>query len=123
MMICVCSYGTALPVTASASVTAAPSVETAASVEASAKARLPAGGKASGGPTVIKTAERARTCTATWRREPVLRGAETSCTGWAAAKPAAMKSAAVIEVVAISENSAVGLVMVVVETNVVVMPI
>src|SRR6266852_3855859 len=69
---------------------------------------------------MIKAAECAGMCTrlAMWRRESMLRRAETSPTS-----RAAVKSAAVIEAVSIGENSAVGLVVVMIETNVVVMPI
>ena len=58
-----------------------------------------------------------------WCRESMLRRAETSPAGRATMKSPTMKSAAVIEVVAIGENPAMGLVVVVVETDVVMMPI
>ena len=109
-----------LPVTAS-SVTTSAAMETAAPMEASAKARLPARGEASRDSSMIKAAECAGMCTrlAVLRRESMLRRGEASRAGWAAP----VKAAGVIEVVAIGENSTVRLVMVMVETNIMVMPI
>src|SRR6266446_6060734 len=75
---------------------------------------------------MIKAAECTgmRTWLGLWCREPMLRRAETSPAGRAAAvKSTAMKSAGAIEVVAIDENFAVGYVAVVVEKNAVMMPI
>ena len=74
---------------------------------------------------MIEAAECAGMCTwlGVWCRESMLRRAETSPAGRATVKSPTMKSAAVIEVVAIGENPAMGLVVVVVETDVVMMPI
>src|SRR5580704_4729183 len=89
-------------------------------MEAAAEARLAASGKASGCSSVIEATEGS----GMGAGESVLGTRESSC------RCAAMKSAAAvkvtfrnIEMVAIDEDSAVGLVGVVVETNIVVMPV
>jgi len=104
--------------------TTAAAVEPSTAVETSTKARLPASGEASGDSSSIKAAECAGVSSrlAVWRRISMLATGESS--GFSATKSASsMKSAGVIELVAICEHSAVGLVVVMVETNVVVMPI
>ena len=104
--------------------TTAPAVETASAVETSAEARLPPSGEASGNTSMIKAAECAGASSrlAVWRRKSMLATGESS--GLSAMKSASsVKSTSVTEVVAIDEDSAVGLIVVIVETNVVVMPI
>jgi len=113
-------------VTASASVETAAPMKTSTSMEASTEARLPARRKASRDSSMIKAAECTgmRAWLGVWRRESMLRRTETSPAGSPAAmKSPAMKSAGVIEVVAIDEDSAVGDVGVVVVNDSVVMPI
>ena len=112
--------------TASASVETAAPMKTSTSMEASTEARLPARRKASRDSSMIKAAECTgmRAWLGVWRRESMLRRTETSPAGSPAAmKSPAMKSAGVIEVVAIDEDSAVGDVGVVVVNDSVVMPI
>jgi len=107
-----------------ASVKASASVETSTAVETSTKARLPASGEASGDPSMIEAAE----CTgvssrlAVWRRKSMLASGESSVLS-AMKSASSMKTAGAIELVAICEDSAVRLVVVMVETNVVVMPV
>ena len=103
---------------------ASTSVET-TTMEASTETRLPASGKAPRNSPMIKAAEGAGVCTSLSMRcrESMLATGESSRSS--AMKPAgSVKSASgSIEVVAVHENSAVGFVVVIVETNVVVMPI
>ena len=122
----------ALPVT-SAAVEASTTMETASAVKASTEARLPARGEPSGGSPVVKATERTGMgsrwgigwCEPMLRSGPVERRTST----WPSARtPAlkstsAMKSAGVIEVVAIDEDSTVGLVGVVVVDNTSVTPV
>ena len=107
-----------------ASVKSAASMETSTAVETSTEARLPASREASGDSAMIKAAECAgmNSRLAVWCRKSMLAAGESS--GLSAMKSASsVKSAGVTELVAICEHSAVGLVVVMVETNVVVMPI
>ena len=110
--------------TTSATVKPSAAVETASAVKTSTKTRLPTSGEASRDSPTIKAAECAGVSSrlAVWRRKSMLAAGESS--GLSAMKSASsVKSAGVTELVAICEHSAVGLVVVMVETNVVVMPI
>lgn len=99
-------------------------MKTATAVKAPAEARLPASGESSGYASMIQTAESSgvRTGLGMGRSEPVL-------WGWAVKsspmKPTATieSTSAGIEAIAINENSAVGLVAVVIEQDAVMMPI
>src|ERR1700756_1111014 len=86
-------------------------METSASVETPTEARLPARGKAMGGPSMIKATEGAGVGPAlAMRCESMLASRKSSLSS-------AMKSACVVEVLAIVEDSAVGFVTVVVEKD------
>ena len=110
--------------TTAPAVETASAVETAPAVETSAEARLPPSGEAPGNTSMIKAAECAGASSrlAVWPRKSMLATGESS--GLSAMKSASsMKTAGAIELVAICEDSAVGLVVVMIETNVVVMPV
>src|SRR5882724_624420 len=118
----------ALPVTSAAAGTSA-TMETASAMKASTEARLPARGEPSGGSPVVKATERTGMgsrrrigcCKFMLRSGPVER--RTSAPAQALECTSAMKSAGVIEVVAIDEHSAVGYVGVVVINHAPVTPV
>src|ERR1700756_2219958 len=98
-------------------------METSASVETPTEARLPARGKAMGGSSMIKATEGAGVGPALAMRCESMLASRKSSLSSAVKSAGSVKSACVVEVLAIVEDSAVGFVTVVVEKDAVVMPV